>query len=209
MKTKKILLLPITALLVGVAVMGACSTKKKQKATTEMNPPELPIKAPIGIPQKGEGNTPSNQGMLGGIGAGRPIPTALAPIVIYKTRGDYRELVPIQLAADGATIVSYPSRFDLGNPGAFTTPLSLEGGYLVDRRGVGPHTVFLKLTYAEYYALPNDPSASELLGLVLDKEPFTFLAVCDRGYFTTKSQEEFERYIAEGMPGAQVLIATK
>ena len=85
----------------------------------------------------------------------------------------------------------------------------MDGGYLVDRRGVGLHTAFLKLSYEEYYALPNDPSIAELLGWVLDKEPLTFLAVCDRSYFTTKSKEEFERYIAEGMPGANVLITTK
>lgn len=194
-------------LLLGVALLGACSTKKKQEMNQKES--ELPSSIYVGMPvESGDNNTPG-QVVPDRIGAGRPIAAALAPIVIYKTRGDYRELVPIQLSADGSTVVSYPSRYDLGEPGAFSTPLLLDAGYLVDRRGVGPHTAFLKLTYDEYYALPNDPSITELLGWVIDREPFTFLAVCDRSYFTTKSKEEFERYIAEGMPGANVLITTK
>lgn len=194
-------------LLLGVALLGACSTKKKQEMNQKES--ELPSSIYVGMPvEAGDNNTPG-QVVPDRIGAGRPIAAALAPIIIYKTRGDYRELVPIQLSADGSTVVSYPSRYDLGEPGAFSTPLLLDAGYLVDRRGVGPHTAFLKLTYDEYYALPNDPSITELLGWVIDREPFTFLAVCDRSYFTTKSKEEFERYIAEGMPGANVLITTK
>ena len=194
-------------LLLGVALLGACSTKKKQ----EMNQKESESSSAIlvGMPLgTGEGNTPGEV-RPDRIGAGRPIAAALAPIIIYKTRGDYRELVPIQLSNDGKTIVSYPSRYDLGEPGAFSTPLLLDAGYLVDRRGVGPHSAFLKLTYDEYYALPNDPSVAELLGWVIDREPFTFFAVCDQRYFSAKSKEEFERYIAEGMPGANVLITTK
>lgn len=194
-------------LLLGVALLGACSTKKKQEMNQKES--ELPSSIYVGMPvEAGDNNTPG-QVVPDRIGAGRPIAAALAPIIIYKTRGDYRELVPIQLSADGSTVVSYPSRYDLGEPGAFSTPLLLDAGYLVDRRGVGPHSAFLKLTYDEYYALPNDPSITELLGWVIDREPFTFLAVCDRSYFTTKSKEEFERYIAEGMPGANVLITTK
>lgn len=194
-------------LLLGVALLGACSTKKKQEMNQKES--ELPSSIYVGMPvEAGDNNTPG-QVVPDRIGAGRPIAAALAPIIIYKTRRDYRELVPIQLSADGSTVVSYPSRYDLGEPGAFSTPLLLDAGYLVDRRGVGPHTAFLKLTYDEYYALPNDPSITELLGWVIDREPFTFLAVCDRSYFTTKSKEEFERYIAEGMPGANVLITTK
>lgn len=194
-------------LLLGVALLGACSTKKKQEMNQKES--ELPSSIYVGMPvEAGDNNTPG-QVVPDRIGAGRPIAASLAPIIIYKTRGDYRELVPIQLSADGSTVVSYPSRYDLGEPGAFSTPLLLDAGYLVDRRGVGPHSAFLKLTYDEYYALPNDPSITELLGWVIDREPFTFLAVCDRSYFTTKSKEEFERYIAEGMPGANVLITTK
>lgn len=197
----------MVALLLGVTLLGACSTKKKQEMNQKES--ELPSSIYVGMPVETGDNNTSGQVVPNRIGAGRPIAAAQAPIVIYKTRGDYRELVPIQLSADGSTVVSYPSRYDLGKPGAFLTPLLLDGGYLVDRRGVGLHTAFLKLSYEEYYALPNDPSMVELLGWVLDKEPLTFLAVCDRSYFTTKSKEEFERYIAEGMPGANVLITTK
>ena len=38
----------------------------------------------------------------------------VAPIVVYRTRADYSQYVPVTLSNDKTQIVSYPSRFDLG-----------------------------------------------------------------------------------------------
>lgn len=128
----------------------------------------------------------------------------VAPIVLYQTKGDYRTLVPVQLR--GGSVISYPSRVDLGTPEHFATPILLPSGYLVDRRGITRNTAFLHLTYEQYYNLPQDPSASEILRWVYDRDPLTFLALCDRRHFSQFTEEEFERYIAQGMPGAEIII---
>lgn len=135
-----------------------------------------------------------------------PPPSALAPIVIYQTRGDYRELVPIRLSRDKQQVLSYPSRVDLGSPGHFATPILLADGYLLDKRGVGPESAFLRLTYSEYYALGRDPSPEELLDYILDDEPFLFLAVVDRKQLRDDSPQSLEQYIKSGAPGATILI---
>ncbi|MFC2270096.1 MAG: hypothetical protein ACFNJO_03920, partial [Porphyromonas endodontalis] len=102
MKNKKNLLLPMVALLLGVTLLGACSTKKKQEMNQKES--ELPSSIYVGMPVETGDNNTSGQVVPDRIGAGRPIAAAQAPIVIYKTRGDYRELVPIQLSADGSTV---------------------------------------------------------------------------------------------------------
>lgn len=187
----------------------SCSTKKTSAQKNSMNNEDQPFNAVVDLPPLGGDTLASHGHMPRPIGGGIAPVSALPPIVIYKTRGDYRELVPIRLSGDGETIVSYPSRYDLGSPDHFMKPRELSGGYLLDHRGVGLHTAFLRLTYSEYYALDQDPSLEELKALILDANPFTFLAVCDRGYFETFGAEEFERYIAEGMPRARILINCK
>lgn len=107
----------MVALLLGVALLGACSTKKKQEMNQKES--ELPSSIYVGMPVEAGDNNTSGQVVPDRIGAGRPIVAAQAPIVIYKTRGDYRELVPIQLSADGSTVVSYPSRYDFGETRSF------------------------------------------------------------------------------------------
>ncbi len=128
----------------------------------------------------------------------------LPPIVIYKTRADYRHLVPIQISEAGE-VLSFPSASDLGTPNHYAYPVELADGFLWDQRGVGLRSVFLDLTYEEYAALEH-PSTDMLLRHVRDKKPFTFLAVCDRRYLQDETADGLNRYIAQGMPGANILI---
>jgi hypothetical protein len=53
---------------------------------------------------------------------------------------------------------------------AYPTPLA--DGYLLDNRGVGVNSVFLKLTYEEYSKLAQVPSLAEMQAMILDKDPF-------------------------------------
>ncbi|MBB6275201.1 hypothetical protein [Porphyromonas circumdentaria] len=168
--------------------LGGCASKKRatQQDTAAMNTTEINAhQMPIGF---------------GGRGAQQ-----LAPIVIYKTRSNYNKMVPVMLGADGA-IVSYPSRGDLGSGDRYFYPIELTDGYLWDRRGVGLTTAFLSLSYEEYSAFPADPTAAELQNYIMDRSPFTFLAVCDRSQLKEITPEELNRYIASGMPGANILI---
>lgn len=63
---------------------------------------------------------------------------------IYRTNGDYRDKVPVNLDAARSTVVSYPAPTDLT-----ALPVQLADGYLLDLRGIGPNTAFTSYTYAE------------------------------------------------------------
>lgn len=104
-----------------------------------------------------------------------PGPQAL----IYKTKGDYNNLVPITLSDDKTQIVSYPDPTDIVLDNKYPTPTTLNNGYLLDNRGIGTNVAFLKLTYEEYSKLKNVPSLTELNTLIIDKDPL--IELCDCG----------------------------
>ena len=92
----------------------------------------------------------------------------LPKAVIYKTKKDYNNLVPITLDASRTKVLSYPAPTDLVN----ARPTPLADGYLLDNRGIGVNSVFTGFTYDEYAALPQAPSIEELLASVVDYDPF-------------------------------------
>lgn len=130
----------------------------------------------------------------------------LRPIVIYATRNDYNNLVPVNLSADRETIESFPARSDIKQGDQLATPIVLSDGLLYDQRGIGVNTAFLSLTYEAYSQLEHEPTIEMLKGLLLDKDPLTFLAVCNRDYLQEESVTALNDYIKKGLPGAQILI---
>jgi hypothetical protein len=116
---------------------------------------------------------------------------ALPHVLVYKTKANYRNLVPVELSADKNEVVSYPAPTDIKTGSGFPLPVSLHKGYLLDKRGVGTNSAFLKLTYQEYSRLKTVPSPDELLKLVVDKDPITELCDCGtRGKYTTAQLNE-------------------
>lgn len=115
-----------------------------------------------------------------------PLVGALPELIIYRTRADYRLMVPVMMDDDKNEIVSFPGPGDLYVQGELALPVTLENGYLLDIRGIGPNMVFLKITYEEYAALISVPSLTELQKMILDKDPFLEMYSC--GY--RKSAEE-------------------
>ncbi len=88
-----------------------------------------------------------------------------APVVIYKTQTDCSKQVPIMLSDDPQDLISYPHPNDLRYAdGRFRYPVLLEDGYYLDRKGIGPKTNFLRISYEEYAA--NPPAPPTLLNLV-------------------------------------------
>ena len=91
--------------------------------------------------------------------------TAMPRAVIYRTNGDYNDLVTVTLDASRSSLVSYPAPTDVTVASA---PLIMTGGWLLDRRGgIGPNSAFLDWTYAEYSRLSATPSPSEILDHVI------------------------------------------
>ena len=92
--------------------------------------------------------------------------------VIYKTKADYSKNVPVTLSEDGSRIISYPAPQDLYTNGNLAYPTPLAKGYLLDNRGIGPHSAFLSLTYEQYAALASAPNTDDMYKMILDKDPF-------------------------------------
>jgi hypothetical protein len=95
------------------------------------------------------------------------------PVVVYKTRDNYFNKVPVTLSADGKTIVAYPAQTDLMREGKFSYPTLLDEEYLLDNRGITPNTAFLRFSYEDYYNMDNVPDARRLMNYILDDDPFT------------------------------------
>jgi hypothetical protein len=95
--------------------------------------------------------------------------------IIYKTKGDYSKNVPVTLSDDKMKIVSYPAPQDVYTNGKLAYPTELVKGYLLDNRGIGPNTAFLKLTYEEYSKLTEAPNPNDLYNMIIDKNPITHM----------------------------------
>lgn len=100
-------------------------------------------------------------------------------VIIYKTRGDYRNLVPVLLSEDKSKIIAYPHPGDLRIDGRWLKPELLEGGYLLDNKGIQLNMAFLTFTYEEYSNLENVPPLEILYKKIEDKNPF--IEFCDCG----------------------------
>ncbi len=127
--------------------------------------------------------------------------TAMArpPLIIYRTREDYSDYVPVSLS--GARIASYPAPSDLSE---HSKPVALGGGYLLDRRGIGPNTAFTDYTYSEYIQLEN-VNTQILLEHLLDREPFLELYVC--GPMPLENAVESARQLVRaGFPDCHQLV---
>lgn len=120
------------------------------------------------------------------------------PVIIYKTRGNYYENVPVGLSSDKSRVVSYPATKDVSQGGQFRFPDKLAGGYLLDNQGIGPESGFLKITYAEYHRLAKTPDANELKTQIADDRPFTEMYRCVRHWPKDKMVDELNTLIQDG-----------
>ncbi|MEO5929313.1 MAG: hypothetical protein ABIR47_05230 [Candidatus Kapaibacterium sp.] len=100
------------------------------------------------------------------------------PTIVYTTRADYRNNVPVILSDDRTQIISYPDPSDLRGDTAHILPTQLADGYLLDNRGINANVAFLRMTYAQYAALPASPKAEELFIKILDKDPIIEMYNC-------------------------------
>ncbi|MFG6382029.1 MAG: hypothetical protein K1V87_08010 [Muribaculum sp.] len=94
--------------------------------------------------------------------------------VVYKTNGDFDDLVPITLSADKQAITSYPAPSDI-TPSQ--KPVKLADGYLLDRRGININTAFTRYTYAEYASMKTAPSIDTLKAAIMPDAKVTRLVI--------------------------------
>ena len=103
---------------------------------------------------------------------------ASPPVIVYKTRNDYYDKVPVILSDDKTRIVSFPDPRDLKIDGTFAYPSKLNGGYLLDNRGINQNAAFLKFSYEQYCNMDNIPTADRLFDYITDNNPFTEIYQC-------------------------------
>lgn len=106
--------------------------------------------------------------------AGAPGPHLL----VYKTKKNYRTLVPILLTDDKKSIITYPDPQDIRLGGSDIIPAKLKQGYLMDNRGIGENVAFLNISYKKYGKLKTAPTITQLQGMIKDSNPLVVLYDC-------------------------------
>lgn len=117
------------------------------------------------------------------------------PAIVYKTKKDYFNLVPVILSADKQNIVSYPDPKDLLIDNKLCLPDRLENGYLLDNRGINLNAGFLNISYQDYSKLSTPPSLTELNKLLLDSDPLIELYDLGLRYNFRNIEEEINQII--------------
>ncbi len=117
------------------------------------------------------------------------------PILVYKTKKDYKNLVPVFLNDDKLQVVSYPDPKDVKVGSDFFLPTSLQKGYLLDNKGIGINVAFLKYTYEEYSNLQTLPTLKELYNNVIDKNPLIELCDCGNKSKYVNLEKQLNEYI--------------
>jgi len=93
------------------------------------------------------------------------------PTIIYKTKDDYAEYVPVSLSEDKTTIVSFPHPRDLYYKGELAMPTELSDGFLLDNRGIDTNVAFLSIKYQDYSKMKTAPQPDSLITKILDSDP--------------------------------------
>ena len=127
-----------------------------------------------------------------------PGPAAL----VYKTKANYTDKVPIGLSMDKEQVVSFPHPNDLKVGNQLSIPTKLIRGYLLDNRGIGKNVAFLNYSYSEYAALNKPPSPEQLKQAILDDDPLLEMWNC--GIRTDfKTVYELNQLIKKNFKGAK------
>lgn len=107
-----------------------------------------------------------------------PVYDSGPPVIVYKTKKDYSNKVPVMLSEDKKTIVWYPHPSDVKIDGKIKTPIKLSSGYLLDQQGIGKNVAFLNISYQKYASLRNILSLDTMFQLILDADPLSEMCNC-------------------------------
>ncbi len=103
-----------------------------------------------------------------------------APLVIYKTKKDYSNNIPVILNEAKDKIISYPAIGDIYFNGEIAYPIALENGFLLDNLGINTNSVFTSYTFEEYSKLQKVPTIKEFMDRIIDKDPFSEIYNCGK-----------------------------
>lgn len=118
-------------------------------------------------------------------------------VIIYKTKYNYYNFVPVTMNKDKTEIMSYPAKEDLVLDSMFTLPIPLEGGYMLDKRGINSQTAFLNMPYLEYYQMKEIPRVDSLFTMIKDADPFEEIYDCGAATDYSDLVKELNQKITE------------
>jgi len=121
---------------------------------------------------------------------------ALPSIIIYKTKANYSNYVPVGLSSDKKEIISYPHPKDVITDNGFRLPTELKNGYWMDQIGVGINSAYLKISIAEYSNLKEPLSLAKMKKMIIDIDPFIEMWNC--GIKGSLTAEELNLKIMSG-----------
>ncbi len=120
------------------------------------------------------------------------------PVIIYKTKSDYRDKVAVTLTEDKSKLSSFPAPSDVIQQGELALPIGLADGFLLDQRGINEQVAFLSMTYANYSHLAKTPAAGELMDMILDADPLVEMYHCGNSQAFTSIVDELNALILAG-----------
>ncbi len=142
----------------------------------------------------GQKNTAQASSTPDEAGAGASSPRAL----VYKTKTDHANHVPVILSDDKARIISYPHPKDLRTANGYPTPTAVGKDYLLDNRGIGLNVAYLDMSYEQYAALEEAPSMEKLEASIIDRDPLTELCECGRKAEFKDPAKEISAWVEAG-----------
>ena len=105
---------------------------------------------------------------------------ATPPLIIYKTKADYNNKVPVTLSEDKKEIVSYPGSKDVFYKGKLATPTELADDFLLDNRGIDVNVAFLDISYESFSRMMRPLSKEQMFEMILDNDPIVEMYRCKR-----------------------------
>ena len=99
------------------------------------------------------------------------------PIIVYKTKFDYNNFVPVILSDNRLQIVSYPDPGDLYVNSKFLMPTKLHNGFLLDNKGINKNVAFINITYNDYSKL-FPLSLNQMRAAIISVEPLEAFFDC-------------------------------
>ncbi len=100
------------------------------------------------------------------------------PVIIYKTKAEYYNLVPVFLSEDKNKITFYPSREDLYKDDFLSYPNKMSKDYIYDNFGINENIAFLDISYDDYSQSSQELSREVLYEKIIDKDPILEMYDC-------------------------------
>ena len=117
-----------------------------------------------------------------------------APIVVYKTKGAYENLVAVVLSKDKLKIVAYPGPSDI----VHEAPIPLHSDYFIALMpGAGSlDGAFLNLNDAKYSKMPEFTyTPGQLYNMIFDQNPFTEMYDCTKATIQKTAVSDIDSWI--------------